>query len=140
MLMTLLFSIGIPALYVLIDMYVSRNYWFKTRNLPLAKHWVDCYNCSTTTKHRRVCNKGKVAHRKLNAVMYIFLWPFVGVAGLIKDFYNVPEKKLGKDRDALVNDIRQLEMARDDFDRDSETYSVMMQIIKEKEKKLEAMR
>lgn len=130
--------------YLIPGLFVSRNYWFKTRNAKLGHYYWGgiLFKCRENwwENHRKVCNKNAILNRKLKTALLIVFWPILSVAKLVSSFYLAPVKKLEKDKTILKAELETLKEMALAFDAGTNERKIMIEQHNAKQKELEAMR
>jgi len=137
--LTLILAIGIPVTYVIVGMFASRAYWFKTRKYPKLRGYHRCDRCRNEDEHYFHCIWSSTFVRIPNTIFTLIMWPLVFILTGFKSFYNAPVKKLEGSRLKLEQEIKDLKAVSDNFDKDSASWETIHANIKEKTKQLKEM-
>lgn len=138
--LALILSIGIPLVYLIAGMFVSRNYWFKKRNLPEFEYYRSCSYCDNHGDHFFLCPWKTKRMLPVRTLFVLMVWPMSFVSILLSKFYNAPFKKLEDKRGLLQAEIDTLTDIRDVLDSGTPERLAIADQIFNKTKELEAMR
>lgn len=138
--LALILSIGIPLVYLIAGMFVSRNYWFNNRDLPEFKYFRSCPYCNDGPEHFFACPWKTKRMLPLKTIFVLVMWPLVFVSIMVGKFYSVPFKKLENKRGLLQAEIETLTSIRDVLDSGTPERIAIADQIFNKTKELEAMR
>lgn len=140
--LTLALSIGLPLAYVIVGMFISRRFWFDTRNCTISHTFMNCHYYLEGHK-ARCMNENSVSLRRTKTVFLVPFWPValftMGIAKAIFDFYHAPENKILKNRAVLKKEINDLRDVADNFEIGSVERKILFDTISVKTKELKGM-